>query len=349
MSGPAPAVAAARRAVRADLADLPPGALVLVACSGGPDSLALAATAAFVAARIGLRAGAVIVDHGLQPGSAVVVGAAGVECLRLGLDPVRIVRVDVGADGGPEAAARAARYDALEAAAAELGAAVVLLGHTLDDQAETVLLGLARGSGARSLAGMPARRGPFRRPLLGLRRADTLAACAALGLSPWHDPSNRDPDPERDPGPRRSALRHRVLPVLEDVLGPGVAVALARTADQLREDADALEALAADLLARARLAPGLASALAPPTAPAPAPAAGLDVVALAPAPDALRRRALRAAAIDAGCPAGALLRAHVLALDELVSAWHGQAGVDLPGRIRAVRACGRLTFHTPLD
>ena len=339
MSGPAPAVAAARTAVRADLADLPPGALVLVACSGGPDSLALAATAAFVAARIGLRAGAVLVDHGLQPGSAVVVGAAGAECRRLGLDPVRVVRVDVGADGGPEAAARAARYDALEAVAAELGAAAVLLGHTLDDQAETVLLGLARGSGARSLAGMPARRGQFRRPLLGLRRADTLAACAALGLSPWHDPSNRDPDPERDPGPRRSAVRHRVLPVLEDVLGPGVAVALARTADQLREDTDALEALAADLLARARLA----------SAPAPAPAAGLDVAALAPAPDALRRRALRAAAIDAGCPASSLLRAHVLALDALVSSWHGQAGVDLPGRIRAVRACGRLTFHTPLD
>ncbi|HEY8720806.1 tRNA lysidine(34) synthetase TilS, partial [Pengzhenrongella sp.] len=185
MSGPAPAVAAARLAVRADLADLPDGALVLVACSGGPDSLALAAATAFVAPRAGLRAGAVVVDHGLQRGSARVADDAATACRVLGLAPVRVVRVDVGARGGPEAAARTARYDALEAAAVELGAAAVLLGHTLDDQAETVLLGLARGSGARSLAGMPARRGSLRRPLLGLRRADTLAVCAALGLEPW--------------------------------------------------------------------------------------------------------------------------------------------------------------------
>jgi len=354
VSGPAPAVAAARTAVRTELADLPAGALVLVACSGGPDSLALAAAVAFVAPRAGLRAGAVVVDHGLQPGSAVAADDAGIACRHLGLDPVRVVRVAVGGDGGPEAAARGARYAALDAVGAELDAAAVLLGHTLDDQAETVLLGLARGSGARSLAGMPARRGRLRRPLLGLRRADTLAVCAALGLEPWHDPTNgrspgaagvasgRSADPASDPAPLRSAVRHHVLPVLEDVLGPGVAAALARTADQLREDADTLDALAADLLAAVRTTPTSAPG-------ASTPPGGLDVSALAGAPDALRRRALRAAALDAGCPPGALNRTHVLALDALVTAWHGQGPVDLPGRVRAVRVCDRLAFQSPRD
>lgn len=339
MSGPAPAVAAIRRAVRADLADLPVGALVLVACSGGPDSLALAAATAFVGPRLGLRAGAVLVDHGLQPGSAQVAQRAAGTCRDLGLDPVRVVPVTVTGDGGPEAAARAARYGALAAAATDLGAVAVLLGHTLDDQAETVLLALARGSGARSLAGMPGRRGRLRRPLLRLRRADTVAACAALGLRPWQDPTNGDPaGPTAAPGarPRRSAVRHQVLPVLEDALGPGVATALARTADQLREDAEALEHLALAVLARAR-------------ADDPRAGVALDVAVLAGEPAALRRRALRAAAIDAGCPPGSVHRSHVLALDALVLGWHGQAGVDLPGRVRAVRGCGRLTFLTPHD
>ena len=329
MSGPAPAVAAARLAVRADLADLAGGSLVLVACSGGPDSLALAAATAFVAPRAGLRAGAVVVDHAMQAGSATVAADAAAACRGLGLDPVRVVRVAVGVAGGPEAAARAVRYAALDEAAVDLGAAAVLLGHTLDDQAETVLLALARGSGARSLAGMPARRGLLRRPLLCLRRADTLAVCAALGLVPWHDPTNAC---STGAAPRRSAVRARVLPVLEDVLGPGVAVALARTADQLREDADALDALAAALLARVRVQAG-----------------ALDVGALAQAPDALRRRALRGAAIEAGCPPGSLHRAHVIALDALVTAWHGQGPVDLPGRVQAARACDRLAFHFPHD
>ncbi|WP_407344663.1 tRNA lysidine(34) synthetase TilS [Pengzhenrongella phosphoraccumulans] len=341
MSGPAPAVAAARLAVRAALGDLPSGALVLVACSGGPDSLALAAATAFVAPRLGLRAGAVVVDHGLQPGSGPVADDAGAACALLGLDPVRVVRVAVGGVGGPEGAAREARYGALEEVAAELGAPTVLLGHTLDDQAETVLLGLARGSGARSLAGMPARRGVFRRPLLGLRRADTLAACAALGLEPWHDPTNAGQERTDGPAPRRSAVRRHVLPVLEDVLGPGVAVALARSADQLRDDADALDALAAELVAVARAEAHRAVG---PLAGAP-----LSVAPLAAALAALRHRALRVAAIDAGCPPGSLHRSHVLAMDALVTAWHGQGPVALPGRIGVLRACGSLTFITPHD
>lgn len=328
MTGPAPVVARLRTAVRAVLGDLPDGALVLVACSGGADSLALAAATAFEAPRAGLRAGAVVVDHGLQPGSAAVARSAAATCTRLGLLPVEVREVAVGRGAGPEAAARDARYAALEAVAHERGAVAVLLGHTLDDQAETVLLALARGSGPRALAGMAPVRGLLRRPLLAVRRADTLAACAALGLEPWHDPTNAD-------GPRaplRSRLRHRALPALEEVLGP-VAPALARTAEQLREEDALLDALARDLLARA-VVPGGGGA-----------DVVLDVGVLEAAPAALRRRALHRAALDAGARPGALLRTHVLAVEALVGAWHGQGPVALPGGGEARRACGRLTLR----
>jgi len=313
-------VAAIRSAVAAALADVGPGELVLVACSGGPDSLALAAGAAFVGRREGWRVGAVVVDHGLQEGSQAVAASAAAACHNLGLDPVQVVRVDATGAGGPEGAARAARYAALE----ESDATAVLLGHTLDDQAETVLLGLARGSGGRALAGMPAVRGRFRRPLLGLRRADTEAACRAQGLTPWQDPTN---DGAHADAQLRSRVRSEVLPTLERVLGPGVAQALARTAAQLREDADLLDVLADQLLAELTQD-----------------AAGLDVDVLATAPDAVRRRALRTAMIAAGSPAGAVSRAHVLAVDALVTDWHGQGPVALPGRVSARRVYGRLAL-----
>lgn len=357
MPGPHPAVAAVRGAVEAGLADVPEGATVLVACSGGADSLALAAAVAFVAARRGRvrwRAGAVVVDHGVQPGSAEVARRAAATCRDFGLDPVEVVAVDVAGPGGPEGAARDARYAALDAAAARLGAAVVLLGHTRDDQAESVLLGIARGSGARSLAGMAPARGLLRRPLLGVTRAQTAAACEALGLDPWQDPTNAG-----GPGdPRRSRVRAHVLPVLESELGPGVAASLARTADLLREDADALDALAADLLTRALLAPdaevegfarmrGAKPSTSHENLDLGAEIRGvvLDVGVLAGAPAALRGRALRAAAVCAGAPAGAVTRAHVLAVDALVTGWHGQGPVRLPGRVEAARACGRLALH----
>ena len=238
--GPGVAVAEVRSAVRACLSDLAAGDLVLVACSGGADSLALAAAAAFAAPRLGLRAGGVTVDHGLQPGSAERAGETTALLSTLGLDPVHNTTVTVpsGTAKGPEAAARQARYAALDAAAGEYGAVAVLLGHTLDDQAETVLLGLARGSGARSLAGMPGRRGPYRRPLLAVRRATTAAACAELGLQTWQDPHNQDFRFAR------ARVRHQALPALEAALGPGVAEALARTAAQLRADAECLDDLA---------------------------------------------------------------------------------------------------------
>ena len=319
MAGPAPAVAATRVAVRTALAgEHGWGGLVLVACSGGPDSLALAAATAFVAPRLGLRAGAVVVDHGLQDGSAQVAARAADQCRGLGLDPVLVRWVKVGTHGGPEAAARTARYAALDDAATLLGADVVLLGHTLDDQAEQVLLALARGSGVRSLAGMPTRRGAYLRPFLGLRRATTAAACDALGLDPWHDPTNTTGTG------RRTRVRHEVMPLLTDVLGPGVTLALARTADQLRDAADALDDAAAALLTE-RVDDG-----------------SVPVEALAQAPAAVRRAALRTLAVAAGSPAGSLGARHVAAVEALVVGWHGQGPVHLPGRVLARRDCGRL-------
>jgi tRNA(Ile)-lysidine synthase len=248
--GPDPAVAAVRLAVRGTLREIEPGDLVLVACSGGADSLALAGALAFEAARSGHRAGGITVDHGLQEGSAE--RAAGVvrTMAGLGLDPVEAVRVAVGTSGGPEAAARDARYTALADAAARHRATAVLLGHTLDDQAETVLLGLARGSGARSLAGMPKAAGRYRRPLLDLDRDLIRRACLVMGLTPWDDPHNGDP------AFARARVRREVLPVLENELGPGVAPALARTARMLRDDADALDAWAERALREATVPAG---------------------------------------------------------------------------------------------
>jgi tRNA(Ile)-lysidine synthase len=317
--GPEPEVAQVRRAVRAALADLGPGDLVLVACSGGPDSVALAVALAFEAPRTGLRAGAVTVDHGLQPGSAVRAAEVADRLTALGLAPVEVATVAVAAHGSPEAAARAARYRALDEAADRLGAAAVLLGHTLDDQAETVLLGLARGSGARSLAGMAPARGHYRRPLLGLDRATVRAA--ARGHRIWDDPHNDDP------AFTRARVRRTLLPALEEQLGPGVAAALARTAGQLRADADALDGWAARAADEARGGDG-----------------GLDVVALAGMPTAVRTRVLRQAALDAGSPATDLTAGHVAELDRLVTDWHGQGPLDLPGGVAASRACGTLAL-----
>jgi tRNA(Ile)-lysidine synthase len=343
-AGPSVAVAAVRCAVRdvlvsvsaeapkANAADQP--ALVLVACSGGADSLALAAAAAFEGPRLGLRVGGVTVDHGLQDGSPDRAAAVAAAIADLGLDPVEVVTVEVTGSGGPEAAARTARYSALDAVAERLGAATMLLGHTLDDQAETVLLGLARGSGTRSLAGMAARTagparpvaragpaggGRYRRPLLSIQRAVTRAACADLGLPVWDDPHNADPSFAR------ARVRADLLPVLEEVLGPGVAAALARTADLARDDADALDLWAATEYGSIVDADS-----------------SLDAAALAALPAAVRRRVLRLAALSAGCPVGGLGAAHLVAIDALVTDWHGQGPVSLPGGRCAVRRYGRL-------
>ncbi len=296
--------------------------LVLVALSGGPDSLGLAAALAFEAAKCGVKAGAVIVDHALQPDSADVAERAAAAARSLGLSPVVVERVIVTESGaGPEADARDARYAAFERVANQTDARAVLLGHTLDDQAETVLLGLARGSGARSIAGMRAmtQRGELLvlRPLLTVPRETVAQSCADMELDPWSDPHNSDPSFAR------VRVRMLVLPVLEREMGPGVAAALARTASQLAVDADALDAIATNSLMVARRANAL------------------DVVTLAGLHPAVRGRVLTTWLRDSGC--SGLTSVHIESVDQLVTQWSGQVGVDLPG-LRVVRRGTKLDF-----
>ena len=356
MSGPDPVVAAVRSAVRAALRDLAPESLVLVACSGGTDSLALAAATAFEAPKLGLRAGAVVVDHAWFEASAQVAANAAQTCRDLGLNPVEVARLkarDIAAgphgrrgQGGPEAAAREGRYEALQRLAVRYEAVAILLGHTLDDQAETVLLGLARGSGLRSSAGMAARRGLLRRPLLGITRAHTQEFCAAAGLSPWHDPANLDPAYAR---PRVRAA----LAALGEALGPQLVANLARTAELAREDADALDALAEQALAQHQgggsSSGGSSSGGSSSGGSSSGIVAVLDCGLLAGTDTAVRRRVLLRTMRAAGCPGSALGRRQVLALDALVMAWHGQGPVHLPGGVVARRRYGRLVFRRGPD
>ncbi len=315
----APATLAMHQAVTHHLDRLAATGPILVGCSGGPDSLSLAVTARAVVDRCADRpVVALIIDHGLQLGSAETAASVGDQLAEHGVAS-EVVRVEVGAVGGPEAAARAARYAALIAAAERHGAATVLLGHTLDDQAETVLLGLARGSGARSLAGMASTRDRFGRPLLGLRRTVTAAACAELGLCPVTDPHNTDP------GYARVRVRHSVLPVLEAELGPGIVEALGRTAGQLRADADLLDTLADQAYPTVTLGDDHDRSV---------DCAG--VAALAPS---LRSRVLRRYLLGHG--AAEVTAAHLDAVGVLLDDWHGQRWVDLPG-IKVVRDHGQL-------
>ncbi|MFI8517840.1 tRNA lysidine(34) synthetase TilS [Streptomyces sp. NPDC085481] len=335
--GPHPAVAAIRLAVRRVLHDVltehqttpsaTPGRhpLVLVACSGGADSMALASALAFEARKLDLRAGGITVDHGLQEGSEQRAREVADRMTALGLDPVETVTVTVGRDGGPEAAARDARYAALDAVAERHGATAILLGHTRDDQAETVLLGLARGSGIRSLSGMAAvsgTAGRYRRPFLELDRQTVRKACIAQELAVWDDPHNSDP------AYTRSRLRHEGLPALEKALGKGVVEALARTAQLSRDDADALDSWAADAEAHVRDETGR-----------------LECAKLHGLPPAVRRRVLRRAMIAEGAPAGSLFARHIEEVDRLITGWRGQGAINLPGRVEARRQGGRLVIR----
>jgi tRNA(Ile)-lysidine synthase len=320
-----PAVAEVRLAVRRGLAGIAAGETVLVALSGGADSLALAAASAFEGRKLGIRIRSVTVDHGLQPDSARVADTAAQQAAKLGLDSL-IVRAEVGEECGPEGAARIARYRALADAATDAGARAVLVGHTLDDQAETVLLGLARGSGATSLQGMAptAELAPgiaLLRPLLDVRRTTTRAACRAEGLEPWDDPHNIDPRFAR------VRVRETVLPVLEAELGPGIAEALARTAAQLREDAEAFDEMIdetiEDIVEHAE--------------------AGISVsaAALAANPAALRNRIIRH--VVASEFHESLSRTQTLEVARLVTDWSGQGPIDLPG-CAASRQGTRIIF-----
>ncbi|HEY8450956.1 MAG: tRNA lysidine(34) synthetase TilS [Micromonosporaceae bacterium] len=344
MSRVAPAVAAVRTAVRKALRDAAPsaapppppspapaaaaGPLALVACSGGADSMALAEAAGFVGARLGWRVGLVTVDHGLQDGSRARAESVAAWARRAGFAPVEVLPVTVSGRGGPEAAARDARYRALTDAARRLGASAVLLGHTRDDQAETVLLALARGAGPRGLAGMPARRERdgvlWLRPLLSVRRDQTRAACAALGLEYWEDPHNTDP------AYARARVRTTALPALVAALGDRVVDNLARTAELVAADDAALTRWAERVLADL-----------------PATDRELPVAGLRELPAAVRTRVLHAWARSLGVPGAALSHRHVAALDALVSDWHGQGPAYLPGG-RVVRRRGdRLLAEPP--
>ncbi|MCX5141092.1 MULTISPECIES: tRNA lysidine(34) synthetase TilS [unclassified Streptomyces] len=310
---------------RAALPERPGTPLVLVACSGGADSMALASALAFEARKLAVRAGGITVDHGLQDGSDARAAEVADRLAAMNLDPVEAVAVHVGHGGGPEAAARDARYAALDAAAERHGAAAVLLGHTRDDQAETVLLGLARGSGIRSLSGMAAASGPagrYRRPFLQLDRQTARTACLAQSLPVWDDPHNIDP------AYTRSRLRHEGLPALEKALGKGVVEALARTAQLSRDDADALDTWAAEAGRDVRDDAGR-----------------LECAKLNALPPAVRRRVLRRAAIEAGSPAGSLFARHIEEVDRLITGWRGQQAINLPGRVEARRQGGRLVIR----
>jgi tRNA(Ile)-lysidine synthase len=287
-----------------------------VALSGGPDSLALTAIAASLRPTVAL-----VVDHGLQSDSAAVAATAQQHAEQLGCVDAQVLRVQVGTDGGPEAAARSARYRALADARQDRP---VLLAHTLDDQAETVLLGLGRGSGPRSIAGMQPYDPPWCRPLLGIRRDTTHAACAKLGLSAWHDPHNSD---QRF---TRSRLRHEVLPLLEEVLGGGVAEALARTATALRGDTAFIDSLIDQAMSAATTSEGLST----------------DV--LAALPDPVRRGVIRRWMIAGG--AIGLTDKQIRGVDTLVTAWRGQGGVAVGSELRnqrlvAGRNGGSLALH----
>lgn len=323
MPGPAPAVAATRLAVR----DALEGGRIVVAVSGGADSLALLAATTFEAASPRNpwrpRVIGVTVDHGLQEESAATAERVIAQMAALGADETALIKVQVDvADGGLEAGARNARYAALAEFAAHMNAPLVLLGHTRDDQAETVLMGLTRGSGGRSMAGMRESFADgevrFLRPFLDITRQQTQAACAAQGLEWWEDPHNRD---QRF---LRARLRHVVLPLLESELGPGFADALARTAPALRVDMDLLDDIAEDWFAHHE---------------------ELGTEELQALPTAIRTRVLRSAAVAAGARDSELSREHVLAVDSLITGWRGQSQIDLPGSVRAVRRDGHLAFE----
>lgn len=237
---------------------------VIVACSGGPDSVALLV----LTAEAGLEPVAVHIDHGLRADSADEAEVVAEVAERLGVS-WRSVPVDVREGGNLEARARDARYAALRNAAGSLDATAILIAHTADDQAETVLLNLMRGAATTGLGGMAARRDEIARPLLHLRRQDVRALIAERSLPTIDDPTNAEIRW------RRAWVRHVGLPTLNRGAQRDLVPVLARQADLAREESDLLDALGRQLLEAA----GGADAL--------------QVRVLRDAPIALTRRALR--------------------------------------------------------
>jgi len=308
-----------RNAVRPFLENLTAGDSAVVAVSGGADSLALAYALVKEAPALAITLIAVTIDHQLQSGSGEQAKKVQEQLKAIGYQEVIIEKVSVVEKSGLEADARTARYAALDAIAHAYGATQIFLGHTRDDQAETVLLGLARGSGTRSLSGMAVVNGKYVRPLLQLTRTQTVAACAEADLTPWSDPHNLNEKFSR------VRVRNKVMPILEEEIGPGIAAALARSAAILRDDADALDEMAQAVISRVDLS-------------------DLDCAALAELPRAIRSRVLRAAIYAAGAPGGSVSADHLAAVEALVTSWRGQGEASLPGGVKVARISGRLSL-----
>ena len=317
------AVPAVRKAVRTWLENYEAGDLVLVAVSGGADSLALAHALSVESKELVISVVGVTVDHQLQEQSGLQAERVKAQLEFLGLECI-VKKVKVELKGGLEASARKVRYEALQEVAVEKNAVAVFLGHTRDDQAETVLLGLARGSGTRSLSGMAHHNGLYVRPLLEITRIQNEQYCQEVNLQFWNDPHNENPDFSR------VRVRTEALPVLEKSIGPGIAEALARSAHLLRDDADALDHWAK----REEIHLDLAD---------------LDCAHLEKLPRAIRTRVIRAAIYSAGAPAGMVTLEHVSAVEALISAWSGQGALNLPGGVKVERISGRLSLsqHRP--
>ena len=317
------AIVAIRNAVKPHLARLEAGDKVLVAVSGGADSLALASAILKESQEFAITPIAVTVDHQLQSGSGAQSEKVEKQLKEMGYGKVICKKVVVTTESGLEAGARDARYQALSTCAAEEKATKVFLGHTRDDQAETVLLGLARGSGTRSLSGMAVENGIYLRPLLHITRDETVAACKEIGVEPWNDPHNSNTEFSR------VRVRAEVLPIMEEKMGPGIAAALARSASILRDDADALDEIAQREISRFDLT-------------------NLGCDELAALPRAIRSRVLRAAIYAAGAPTGAITADHLTAVEALVTSWRGQGALSLPGGVKVERISGRLSLLAQL-
>jgi len=315
----AQASVAIRNAVREQLERCEAGDCILVAVSGGADSLALAYATLVESSPLAIKAIAVTIDHQLQEKSSDQAAKVEKQLRAMGYQDVMVAKVKVSLESGLEAGARSARYEALQRIALEKNAVKVLLGHTRDDQAESVLLGLARGSGTRSLSGMASENGIYLRPLLALTRAQTEAACTEFGIEYWNDPHNENHDFSR------VRVRREVLPVMEEQIGPGIAAALARSAALLRDDADALDAIASAEISRHNLT-------------------DLECSELELLPRAIRTRILRTAIYAAGAPSGSISADHIGAVEALVTSWHGQGLVSLPGGVKVERISGRLSL-----
>ena len=308
-----------RNAVRPFLENLTAGDSAIVAVSGGADSLALAYALIKEVPDLAITLIAVTIDHQLQSGSGDQAKKVQEQLKAMGYQEVIIEKVSVVEKSGIEADARTARYAALDAIAHAYGASQVFLGHTRDDQAETVLLGLARGSGTRSLSGMATVNGKYARPFLQLTRVQTVAACAEAEITAWNDPHNVNEQFSR------VRVRNKVMPIMEEEIGPGIAAALARSAAILRDDADALDEMAQAVISRVDLS-------------------DLDCAALAELPRAIRSRVLRAAIYAAGAPSGSVSADHLSGVEALVTSWRGQGEASLPGGVKVARISGRLSL-----